>query len=110
MVATRSVLARWDELPLEKVTEMVARKVVAGTHLVMAQAYFKRGAIVPVHARAGETTIYVLQGALRVHVDADLVTVREGDVLIVPSRASRQAEALDDTFLLMVRGAEPGPT
>jgi quercetin dioxygenase-like cupin family protein len=76
----------------------------------MAQAYFKRGAIVPMHADAGETTIYVLQGALRVHVEADLVTVREGDLLIVPSGANHQAEALDDTFLLTVRSAPHGPT
>ena len=89
---------------------MVARKVVAGTHLVMAQAYFKRGAIVPVHADAGETTIYVLQGALRVHVEPDVVTVREGDLLIVPAGATRQAEALDDTFLLTVRGEGHGST
>ncbi len=109
MVATRTVLARWDELPLEKVTEMVARKVVAGTHLVMPQAYFKRGAVGPVHAHDGEVTISVLQGALRVHVHADLVTVREGDVLIVPPRAPRQAEALDDTFLLTVTAAAHGP-
>jgi quercetin dioxygenase-like cupin family protein len=99
---SRSVLARWDELPLEKVTEMVARKVVAGAGLVLTQAYFKRGAIVPRHARPAETAVYVLQGAVRLHVDGEALTVREGEVLIVPRGASRQAEALDDTFLMTV--------
>lgn len=81
---------------------MVARKVITGAHLVMTQAYFKRGAIVPIHAVDRETAIYVLQGALRAHVDAEVVTVREGDVLVVPSGSARRTEALDDTFLLSV--------
>ena len=95
---------RWDDLPLDKVTEMVARKVISGAHLVMTQAYFKRGAVVPVHVVDRETAIYVLQGALRAQIDTEWMTVREGDVLIVPSGAARQTEALDDTFLLSVTG------
>ena len=83
---------------------MVARKVITGAHLVMTQAYFKRGAIVPVHAVDRETAIYVLQGALRAQIATEFTTVREGDVLIVPSGVARQAEALDDTFLLTVTG------
>jgi quercetin dioxygenase-like cupin family protein len=93
---------RWDDLSLDKVTEMVARKVVTGAHLVLTQTYFKRGAIVPLHVIDRETAIYVLQGALRALVDTTVITAREGDVLVVPSGAARQTEALDDTFLLSV--------
>jgi quercetin dioxygenase-like cupin family protein len=101
-VTSRCPVFRWDDLPLDKVTEMVARKVIAGAHLVMTQAYFKRGAIVPLHVVERETAVYVLQGALRAHVDTDVLTAREGEVLIVPAGAARQTEALDDTFLLSV--------
>jgi quercetin dioxygenase-like cupin family protein len=103
-VASRGLLFRWDELPLDKVTEMVARKVITGVHLIMTQAYFKRGAVVPIHAVDREMAIYVLQGALRAQVDGEVVTIREGDVLIVPGGSPRQTEALDDTFLLSVTG------
>ena len=96
----RVLLYRWDELSLDKVTEMVARKVISGARLALTQAYFKRGALVPVHVHPSETMNYVLQGALRAQVDAEVVTVREGEVLVVPAGAARQAEALDDTFLL----------
>ncbi len=34
-------LYRWDELPLEKVTEMVSRKIVSGTREMVAQHYMK---------------------------------------------------------------------
>jgi quercetin dioxygenase-like cupin family protein len=102
---TRRVsLYRWDDLPLEKVTDMVARKTVAGVHHTLVQSYLKKGALVPRHAHAGEQMIYVLQGVLRASVDGEDVTVREGEVLQVPAGASHQLEALDDTFVLDVRG------
>ena len=101
---TRGVsLYRWDELELEKVTEMVARKAVVGARHTLVQAYLKKGALVPQHVHAGEQMIYVLQGVLRALVDGTEVTVREGEVLQVPANVLHQAEALDDTFVLDVR-------
>jgi quercetin dioxygenase-like cupin family protein len=98
----RASLYRWDELVLEKVTEMVARKTILGAETMLAQAYFKKGALVPVHAHPAEVFLYVLQGAMRVHVDGEDVTVREGEVLVVPAGSSHQAAMLDDTFVLTV--------
>ena len=100
----RAALHRWDALDLEKVTEMVTRKTVAGTRHVLVQAYLKKGALVPLHAHEGEQMIYVLQGALRTLVEGAEVTVREGEVLQIPPGVAHQAEALDDTFVLDVRG------
>ena len=99
----RVSLYRWDALELHKVTEMIARKAIVGVAETLAQAYFKKGALVPVHAHEGEQLIYVLQGALRLLVDGDEVTVREGEVARVPPGARHQAEALDDTFVLDVK-------
>ena len=48
----RAVLHRWADLPLEKITEMVARKSIAGAEQTIAQAYLKKGALVPLHAHA----------------------------------------------------------
>ena len=101
---TRGVsLYRWDALDLRKVTEMIARKAIDGAEQTLAQAYFKKGALVPMHAHEGEQMIYVLQGALRTLVDGEELTVREGEVLQVPAHVPHQAEALDDTFVLEVR-------
>jgi quercetin dioxygenase-like cupin family protein len=101
-MARRDALHRWDDIPLDKVTEMVARKVIDGRRQTMAQVYLKKGALVPVHAHDGDQMTYVLQGALRMVVDREALTVREGDVLCVPSGAAHQAEALDDSFVLTV--------
>lgn len=106
-MARRASLSRWDEIDLDKVTEMVARKVVAGAHLTLVQTYLKKGALVPIHAHPDEQMVYVLQGALRALVQGHAITVREGEVLQVPADAPHQVEALDDTFVLDVRGSHP---
>ena len=88
-------LYRWDELALEKVTEMISRKIVTGEREMLAQIYLKRGALVPLHSHESEQMTYILQGALRVQVDGEEIIVREGEVLHIPSRLPHQAEALD---------------
>lgn len=104
----RVTLYRWDELSLEKVTEMVARKAIAGDRQTLVQIYLKKGSLVPRHSHAHEQMIYVLQGALRTLIDDEEITVREGEVLQVPAGSRHQAEALDDTFVLDVRATETG--
>ena len=103
-VTRRITVHRWDELPLEKITEMVARKAIVGTRDVLAQSYLKKGALVQQHAHPSEQFVYVLQGALRALVDGEETTVHEGEVLQVPGGAAHQMEALDDTFVLTVTG------
>jgi quercetin dioxygenase-like cupin family protein len=93
-------LHRWDEIALEKVTEMISRKIVAGAREMVAQVYLKKGALVPMHAHDSEQMTYVLQGALKFLINGEEITVREGEVLHIPSGVDHQAEALDDTFEL----------
>jgi quercetin dioxygenase-like cupin family protein len=95
-------LHRWDEIALEKITEMVSRKIVTGEREMMAQVYLKRGCLVPMHSHESEQMTYILQGALKVLVAGEEITVREGEVLHIPSHVEHQAEALEDTFELDV--------
>jgi len=93
-------LYRWDEIALDKVTEMLSRKVVRGDREMIVQVYAKRGCVVPTHAHESEQMTYVLQGALKFVVDGEEIIVREGEVLCIPSGARHQVEALEDTFEL----------
>ncbi len=95
-------LHRWDELALEKVTEMISRKLVTGDREMLAQVYLKKGALVPMHSHESEQMTYVLQGALRFLVDSEEIIVRQGEVLHIVSWVPHQAEAIDDTFELDV--------
>src|SRR4026207_885394 len=93
-------LHRWDEIALEKVTEMLSRKVVTGDREMLVQSYVKRGCLVPLHAHDSEQMTYVLQGALKFLINGEEITVREGEVLHIPSWVEHQAEALDGSFEL----------
>jgi quercetin dioxygenase-like cupin family protein len=95
-------LHRWDEIALDKVTEMVSQKIVTGEREMVAQIYLKRGAVIPMHTHDSEQMTYILQGALRFLVGGEEIIVREGEVLHIPPRTPHQAEALDDTFELDV--------
>ena len=102
----RASLHRWEAIELEKVTEMVTRKVIAGAHQQLIQVYLKKGALIPAHAHRGDQMIYVLQGALRALVGGEEMTVREGEVVHIPANVVHQSEALDDTFVIETRGIE----
>ena len=54
----------------------------------------------PMHSHESEQMTYVLQGALKFLIGGEEITVREGEVLHIPSWVEHQAEALDDTFEL----------
>jgi quercetin dioxygenase-like cupin family protein len=95
-------LYQWDEIALEKVTEMVARKVVVGDREMLAQVYLKQGTLVPLHVHESEQMTYVLQGSLRFLVNGEEMTVREGEVLRIPGGFAHQVVALEDTFVLGV--------
>jgi quercetin dioxygenase-like cupin family protein len=95
-------LHRWDEITLDKVTEMISQKIVAGEREMLAQIYLKRGALVPIHSHDSEQMTYVLQGSLKFLVGGEEIIVREGEVLHIPSGMLHQAEALEDTFELDV--------
>src|SRR4029453_8173060 len=95
-------LHRWDEIALEKVTEMLSRKIVSGEREMLVQVYVKRGCLVPMHAHDSEQMTYVLQGALKFLIQGEEITVREGEVLHIPPGVEHQAEALEDTFELDV--------
>ena len=95
-------LHRWDEIALEKVTEMLSRKIVTGEREMLVQVYIKRGCLIPLHAHQSEQMTYVLQGALKFLVAGEEITVREGEVIHIPSGVAHQSEALEDTFELDV--------
>lgn len=95
-----ATLFRWEDLPLEKVTDMVARKTIASADGTVSQTYFKKGAVVPLHVHGRDLLVYVLQGAVRARVDGEDVTVREGELLTIQAGAAHQAESLDDSFVI----------
>ena len=92
---------RWNDIPKERVTDEIDRRLVVGDRMMLAHVYLKKGAIVPRHAHENEQLTYILEGALRFSIGADgaeEIIVRAGEVLVIPSNVPHQAEALEDTL------------
>lgn len=92
---------RWDDLPRERVTDLLDRRLITAERMMLAHVYLKRGCIVPKHAHENEQLTYILEGALKFWIgdngEQELV-VRAGEVLHIPSNIPHKAEALEDTL------------
>jgi quercetin dioxygenase-like cupin family protein len=90
---------RWEEVPVEPVTDVISRKVVTGRNEMIARVLLKRGAIVPTHSHVSEQVTWILEGALRLWIGApeEEVTLRAGQMVVIPPDVPHRAEALEDT-------------
>src|SRR5919201_6054231 len=92
---------RWEEMPKEKVSAMLDRRLITGDRMMLAHVYLKKGCVVPQHRHENEQLTYVLEGALRFWIGDDrseVLDVRAGEVLHIPSNIAHEAEALEDTL------------
>jgi quercetin dioxygenase-like cupin family protein len=97
----RATHQRWEEIPREEVTSEIGRRLVTGEHLMLAQVYLKKGALVPKHAHHNEQITWILEGALEFRLGEDLsevVVVRAGETLRIPGNLPHEARALEDTL------------
>ncbi len=98
-------LHNWDSMPKETVTDVIERRLVTGERTMLAHVYLKKGSVVPLHSHDNEQFTYILEGALKFWIGADgseVLTVRAGEVLHIPSNVPHRAEALEDTVDLDV--------
>jgi quercetin dioxygenase-like cupin family protein len=92
---------RWDDIPNEKVTDFLGRRLITGDRIMLAHVYLKKGCVVPKHAHENEQISYILEGVLRFWLGEDGQEerlVKAGEVLVIPSNLPHKAEALEDTL------------
>lgn len=100
MTTRKVTFYRWDEMPREKVSAMLERRLVTGDRMMLAHVYLKKGCVVPRHQHENEQLTYILEGGLRFWIGEDekqQMDVRAGEVLHIPSNVWHKAEALEDT-------------
>ena len=92
---------RWDQMPREELHDKLSRRLITGEQLMLAHVYLKKGSVVPRHSHENEQLTYILEGALRFKIGAEgseVIVVRAGEVLVIPSNVPHEAEALEDTL------------
>ena len=102
MATTPSVrFFRWEDMPKERVTDAIDRRLVTGDRMMLAHVYLEKGAIVPKHSHDNEQITYILEGALHFWIGEngeEELDLRAGEVLHIPSNIPHKAEALEDTL------------
>ncbi len=101
MTENSTTLYRWEEMPKERVTDLLERRLITGERMMLAHVYLQKGCIVPKHSHENEQITYILEGALHFWIGEDEqqeVIVRAGEVLHIPSHVPHKAEALEDTL------------
>ena len=92
---------RWDDLPKERLSPLLERRLIWGERTMISHVYLAQGCVVPLHSHDNEQLTYILEGTLRFWIGADgaeTIDVAAGEVLHLPSGVPHKAEALEDTL------------
>ncbi|MEP6848602.1 MAG: cupin domain-containing protein [Acidobacteriota bacterium] len=101
MTMTQTQHFRWEDMPKEQVTDALSRRLITADRMMLAHVYLDKGCIVPKHQHDNEQLTYIIDGALHFWIGEngeEEVTVRSGEVLVIPSNVWHKAEALEDTL------------
>jgi quercetin dioxygenase-like cupin family protein len=92
---------RWSDMPKEKVSDTLDRRLITGDTMMLTHVYLKKGSVVPQHQHDNEQITYILEGGLRFWIGKDqsqVIDIMAGEVLHIPSNVFHKAEALEDTL------------
>lgn len=87
---------RWDSIPAEPMKGTITRKIVTGERMMIAHVHLKKGDDVPRHHHENEQLTYIISGALHFWFgenDEREITVRAGEVIVIPSNVPHRALA-----------------
>ena len=91
-------LFRWDELPMEAVTDMLSRKIITGEKVMAGQVWLKQGCVVPQHSHEAEQCTIMFSGALKFIIGGETMVVGPGQMLVIPPWVKHEALAVEDTY------------
>jgi len=92
---------RWTDIPREPMKGGITRQLITGERMMIAHVHLKKGDEVPQHSHENEQITYILEGALHFWLGPQgdrEVTVRAGEVLVIPSNLPHRALALEETL------------
>ena len=91
----------WSETAVEQLNPQLTRQFITGSQAMLARIDLKKGASVPRHSHSNEQISWITEGALLFTLGEGAteqqVTVRAGEVLVIPAHLPHAAEALEDT-------------
>jgi quercetin dioxygenase-like cupin family protein len=89
----------WDEIPIEEVTPLMKRQIVAGNKMMIARMKFKDGFLVPLHSHENEQITNVISGTIRFWFGENKeqeMELNAGDVIVIPGHLPHEALMIGD--------------
>ena len=90
----------------------ITRQLITSDRMMIAHVRLQKGDEVPQHSHENEQITYILEGALHFWLGPQgdrEVTVRAGEVLVIPSQLEHRAVALEETLGRgCIQSAAPG--
>ena len=93
---------RWDDEPLERLSDGIGRRMLNGEALTLAQITLAAGAVVPEHDHPNEQIATVVSGRLRFVVGGEQREVGPGESVLIPGGVPHRVEVLEDAVVLDV--------
>lgn len=91
----------WNELPADRMSETICRKVIHAGRITMARIYLAKGAVVPRHSHENEQVSTIESGRLLFRFDDGReVIVEAGQTLVIEPNDPHSAEAVEETVAL----------
>lgn len=90
----------WNRIEKEQLNPLLARQVIHGGRLTVAQIHLAKGCIVPEHSHENEQISLVQSGKLVFRTLEGDITLVAGQVLQIPSNAPHSVEALEDSLAI----------
>jgi quercetin dioxygenase-like cupin family protein len=95
-------LFSWETVKREVLNDKLARKVISGEKMTMAQIFLAKDGVVPLHHHENEQISSVVTGAMRFEIEGKEIVLRAGDVLVIPPNIPHRVVALEDSQALDV--------
>jgi len=88
------------ELKEEWLTPKLSRRIISGSKETLGYFVLLKGSTVASHKHVNEQISVPLKGALKFTIDGKELTVKEGEVLIIPPNVEHAALAIEDSIVL----------
>ncbi|MGA2071934.1 MAG: cupin domain-containing protein [Terriglobia bacterium] len=95
-------LFSWEAVKKEVLNDKLARKVISGEKITIAQIFLAKDGVVPLHHHENEQISSGVTGAMRFEIEGKEIVLRAGDVLVIPPNIPHRVVALEDSKALDV--------
>ena len=91
-----------EQLPWERITDKIARRVLAGERSMVVWWKMKAGAHAASHSHPHEQIVWMLKGCMEFRIGGEKRSMTAGDVAVIPGNVEHEGFFPEDTEVMDV--------